>query len=278
MKLGERMMARATGRCGERLLGGAAVAALAMSAALSLVVAPPDASQGNVQRLMYVHVPSAWLAYLSFTSGGGCKRRLPADGQDALGPFGCGVGRGGRAVHRAHHRARGVVGQAGLGHLVDLGPAPDHDRDPALIYLGYLALRRMADSPASPAACGGPEEPDRRRQPVMGRQAPTTRRTRVVVASAVIVAGLGWVAAKGLSSSLVYYLTPSDILAKGQAAVGERARLGGYVLPGSVQQGGSWIRFVVTDGSTRISVVDTGGVPSLFRADQGGRGGGRTRG
>ena len=94
-------------------------------------------------------------------------------------------------------------------------------------------------------------------------------RTRVVVALAVIVASLGWVAAKGLSSSLVYHLTPSDVLAKGQAAVGERARLGGYVLPGSVQRGGSWTRFVVTDGSTRMSVVDSGGVPSLFRAGQG---------
>jgi cytochrome c-type biogenesis protein CcmE len=105
----------------------------------------------------------------------------------------------------------------------------------------------------------------------MSRQAPTIRRTRtrVVVASAVIVAGLGWVTANGLSSSLVYYLTPSDILAKGQAAVAERVRLGGYVLPGSVQRGSAGIRFVVTDGSTRISVVDAGGVPSLFKDGQG---------
>jgi cytochrome c-type biogenesis protein CcmE len=105
----------------------------------------------------------------------------------------------------------------------------------------------------------------------MSGQAPVVRRTRVrvVVALAVIVAGLGWVAAKGLSSSLVYYLTTSDILARGHGVVGERVRLGGYVLPGSVQRGSSWTRFVVTDGSTRVSVVDTGGVPSLFRAGQG---------
>src|SRR5207247_8941561 len=31
------------------------------------VVAPPNAEQGGVQRLMYVYVPSAWLAYLAFT-------------------------------------------------------------------------------------------------------------------------------------------------------------------------------------------------------------------
>lgn len=31
-----------------------------------LLVVPADASQGDVQRLMYVHVPSAWIAYLAF--------------------------------------------------------------------------------------------------------------------------------------------------------------------------------------------------------------------
>ena len=95
------------------------------------------------------------------------------------------------------------------------------------------------------------------------------RRGRVLVALAAIAVGMGWVAAKGLSSSLVYYQTPTDVLAKGQAAVGEWARFGGYVLPGSVQRGGASIRFVVSDGSARMSVVDTGGVPSLFRAGQG---------
>jgi heme exporter protein C len=35
---------------------------------LDLVVAPPDAVQGQAQRLMYVHVPSAWLAYACFAA------------------------------------------------------------------------------------------------------------------------------------------------------------------------------------------------------------------
>jgi cytochrome c-type biogenesis protein CcmE len=95
------------------------------------------------------------------------------------------------------------------------------------------------------------------------------RRGRVVIALAAIAAGLGWVATNGLSSSLVYYQTPADVLAKGQAAVGERTRLGGYVLPGSVWRGDTSIRFVVSDGSAHMSVIDTGGVPSLFRAGQG---------
>ncbi|CCG02819.1 cytochrome c biogenesis protein CcsA [Blastococcus saxobsidens] len=44
-----------------------AVTIVAMAGALAAALtAPPDRLQGNLQRLMYVHVPAAWLAYLSF--------------------------------------------------------------------------------------------------------------------------------------------------------------------------------------------------------------------
>ena len=36
------------------------------TALAGLVSVPADAAQGDVQRIMYVHVPSAWLAYLAF--------------------------------------------------------------------------------------------------------------------------------------------------------------------------------------------------------------------
>jgi heme exporter protein C len=49
-----------------KLLAGACTVSLAVLALLALVVAPPDARQGDAQRLMYVHVPAAWLAYLAF--------------------------------------------------------------------------------------------------------------------------------------------------------------------------------------------------------------------
>ncbi len=49
-----------------RPLDLAAIGTLATALVAGLVV-PPDAVQGDLQRIMYVHVPSAWLAYLSFT-------------------------------------------------------------------------------------------------------------------------------------------------------------------------------------------------------------------
>lgn len=48
------------------LLGGSTVAALALAAWMALVWSPKDAVQGDVFRIFYVHVPSAWLAYLAF--------------------------------------------------------------------------------------------------------------------------------------------------------------------------------------------------------------------
>lgn len=49
-----------------KLLVGSTVVSLVALAVLALWVAPPDAVQGDAQRLMYVHVPAAWLAYLAF--------------------------------------------------------------------------------------------------------------------------------------------------------------------------------------------------------------------
>jgi heme exporter protein C len=42
------------------------IASALVATGLALVWAPPDAIQGDVQRVMYVHVPSAWTAYLAF--------------------------------------------------------------------------------------------------------------------------------------------------------------------------------------------------------------------
>ncbi len=50
----------------EKSLGVAALVAMLVGSYVGLVVVPADAAQGNVQRLMYVHVPAAWLAFLAF--------------------------------------------------------------------------------------------------------------------------------------------------------------------------------------------------------------------
>ena len=48
-------------------LGGTAVVLiLGATVAIGLLGVPADRLQGDVQRIMYVHVPAAWLAYLAF--------------------------------------------------------------------------------------------------------------------------------------------------------------------------------------------------------------------
>jgi len=49
-----------------RALGWAALIALIALALFGLWGAPPDQYQGDAQRLMYLHVPAAWIAYLAF--------------------------------------------------------------------------------------------------------------------------------------------------------------------------------------------------------------------
>jgi heme exporter protein C len=48
------------------LLGVAALVTLVTTAVLALWVSPADAEQGDAMRLLYLHVPCAWLAYLAF--------------------------------------------------------------------------------------------------------------------------------------------------------------------------------------------------------------------
>ncbi|HEX5903760.1 MAG TPA: cytochrome c maturation protein CcmE [Actinomycetota bacterium] len=93
-------------------------------------------------------------------------------------------------------------------------------------------------------------------------------RVRVVVLLVLIAGGLTWVATQALSGSLVYYVTPTELLAD-QPAPGEYLRLGGQVVPGSVHDVGRGVGFVVTDGTTRMTVVHTGGTPALFQTGTG---------
>jgi heme exporter protein C len=49
-----------------RVVGGLTLAALAAGLVMAFGVAPREATQGNAQRIMYLHVPSVWVAYLAF--------------------------------------------------------------------------------------------------------------------------------------------------------------------------------------------------------------------
>jgi heme exporter protein C len=49
-----------------RLFGATVVIALAVTSVFALWVSPRDDQQGDAVRLLYLHVPTAWIAYLAF--------------------------------------------------------------------------------------------------------------------------------------------------------------------------------------------------------------------
>jgi len=103
----------------------------------------------------------------------------------------------------------------------------------------------------------------------VGRRSGPGPQLRVAACLAVVVLAIAWVAIRGLTGSFVYYLTPTDVVGHHQAQVGQRIRLGGYVVPGSVHRTGSVLVFTVTDRTDSMQVWDTGPVPELFKAGQG---------
>ncbi len=53
-------------RGSEKILGALALVFILAGLYFALIEAPPDANQGDVQRIMYIHIPSILTAYLSF--------------------------------------------------------------------------------------------------------------------------------------------------------------------------------------------------------------------
>ena len=84
-----------------------------------------------------------------------------------------------------------------------------------------------------------------------------------------VAAIIGWLAFSGVGNALVYYLTPTELAARGEAAIGQSIRLGGLVEPGSVSGSATDLTFVLTDGDTEITVHSTVAPTSSFREGAG---------
>ncbi len=148
MSATERAMGKLTARRGELVLGWAGLVALAASAVISLVVAPPDAEQGDVQRLMYIHVPAAWLAYLAFTVvfvASIAYLKTKRTRWDRLAAASAEVG----VLFTALTIVLGSLwGKPVWGTWWTWDPRLTTTAILLLIYVGYLAVRRLPDSPA----------------------------------------------------------------------------------------------------------------------------------
>jgi cytochrome c-type biogenesis protein CcmE len=97
------------------------------------------------------------------------------------------------------------------------------------------------------------------------------RRRRLLIAFAVVVASIVYLAYTGMQEALVYFITPSELLAKKPDLTGRYVRLGGLVVKGSLEREPDSLRiqFDLTDGIKTIRVSHVGVVPDLFGEGRG---------
>jgi cytochrome c-type biogenesis protein CcmE len=101
-------------------------------------------------------------------------------------------------------------------------------------------------------------------QPAPARPRPR-RRARLVVVFAVLVAALTFLLVEGLGSSLDYFDTVHEALAKKAALGTSTFRLEGTVVPGTVQRTRHGANFSVAGGGQQVAVENTGSPPQLFQ-------------
>ena len=91
----------------------------------------------------------------------------------------------------------------------------------------------------------------------------------IAVLVAVVLVVIGFLAFSSIGNALLYYLTPTELLDRGEAAIGETVRLGGQVAPGSVSGPATDLRFTLTDGTSDIPVHSTVAPTRSFREGSG---------
>jgi cytochrome c-type biogenesis protein CcmE len=70
---------------------------------------------------------------------------------------------------------------------------------------------------------------------------------RISIAAAVIVGTIGWLAYTGYASNKSYYVTIAELGGMGNKAYTSQLRVEGFVKPGSIQQDGTHVTFVLNE-------------------------------
>jgi heme exporter protein C len=132
----------------QRVMGVATLAGVAGTVVIGLLVVPPDATQGDVQRLMYVHVPVAWVTFMAFGVvfiASAAYLKTGRIGWDRVAAASAEIG--------VQFCALTIVlgslwGRPVWGTWWTWDPRLTTTAVLLLIYVGYLSLRKVADSPA----------------------------------------------------------------------------------------------------------------------------------
>jgi cytochrome c-type biogenesis protein CcmE len=81
---------------------------------------------------------------------------------------------------------------------------------------------------------------------------------RVGIAIAVILGTIGWLAFTGVSANKSYYVTIAELGGLGDKAYHNQLRVEGFVQPGSIEQSGPHVTFVMNEFESHSDKASTG--------------------
>jgi cytochrome c-type biogenesis protein CcmE len=132
---------------------------------------------------------------------------------------------------------------------------------------GPLSQGSFEDGPSSGdagTAPAAPARPPRTLSPEQRRQ-----RRRLGVVGLVIVAAIGFLVFKGLTSAIVFFKTANEAVAQRASLGNSTFQLEGMVLSGTVHtlktRSGTTVAFVVESSGVKVAVTNTGSPPQLFQ-------------
>ena len=98
---------------------------------------------------------------------------------------------------------------------------------------------------------------------------PPRRPWGILLLVGVVLVVVAYLAFSSIGNALVYYLTPTELLERGEEGVGQTVRLGGVVAEGSVSGPAIDLTFAITDGDNEITVHSTVAPTRSFREGSG---------
>jgi cytochrome c-type biogenesis protein CcmE len=89
----------------------------------------------------------------------------------------------------------------------------------------------------------------------------------MIVSILVVITAVGYLALGNFGQNLVYFFTPSEVMAFSQNYYGKKVRVGGLVVKGSLKGGPNTLQmaFELTDGARTIPGSFEGIPPDLFK-------------
>lgn len=93
------------------------------------------------------------------------------------------------------------------------------------------------------------------------------RKKRFFVGGIIVFLAIGYLAYTGFQTSATYYYMVSEFKERESSLYGEKVRVNGQVLPGSVarEAAGRKLSFTVTEGNESLVVIYQGVVPDTFK-------------